>query len=319
MALKLRKDFDLTMPMAPGGQLPGDSAGESEAFGVGAPQIEARAVRHIGQWVAAVVILALLGMLAAAVYQNPFIDHRIIGKFLFAHLILKGVTVTIELTVISMVMGIVIGIALALCRETHNVVLQKFAGFYIWVFRGTPLLVQILLWGNFGLLFRHLDLGIPFTHLVAFSVSTNAVVTVFVASILALGLNEGAYMAEVVRGGILSVDSGQVDAATSLGMTHSQAMRRVVIPQATRVIIPPTGNELINLLKASSLVSVIAGGDLLTVTEQIYSQNYRTIELLIVASLWYIAVTTVANIGQHYLEKRFKRSSSRMAPKMERV
>jgi len=319
MALKLRRELVPTSPVSSDGQTVAGPADGNEEFGAGAPPIEARSVRHVGQWVAAVIVLALLGMLAAAVYQNPFINHRIIRKFLFAHLILKGVTVTIELTVISMIMGIVIGIGLALCRETNNVVLQKFAGFYIWAFRGTPLLVQILLWGNFGLLFRHLDLGVPFTHIVFASVSTNAVVTVFVASILALGLNEGAYMAEVVRGGILSVETGQVDAATSLGMTHGQAMRRIVIPQAIRVIIPPTGNELINLLKASSLVSVIAGGDLLTVTEQIYSQNYRTVELLIVASLWYISVTTVANIGQHYLEKRFKRSSSRMAPKMERV
>ena len=275
-----------------------------------APRIVAEPVRHAGQWVVAVVVVALLVMLAIAVYQNPFIDHGVIRQFLFNHLILKGVLVTIEVTVISMAMGIVIGMLLALARETRNLVLRRFVTLYVWAFRGTPLLVQILLWGNFALLFRHLVLGVPFTHLYAFSVSTNSVVTIFVASCLALGLNEGAYMAEVVRGGILAIDPGQIDAALSVGMTRGRAMRRIVLPQAIRVIIPPTGNELINLLKASSLVSVIAGGDLLTASEQIYSQNYRTVELLVVASIWYLAITTVANIGQHYLEKHYRRSDS---------
>ena len=275
-----------------------------------APLIEARPVRHLGQWIVAVVVVALLVMLAIAVYQNPFIDHGVVRQFLFNHLILKGVWVTLQVTAISMAMGVLIGVFLALARETRNVVLRKFAGLYIWLFRGTPLLVQILMWGNFALLFKHLALGVPFTHLYAFSVSTNSVVTIFFASCLALGLNEGAYMAEVVRGGILAIDQGQIDAALSLGMTRGRAMRRIVMPQAIRVIIPPTGNELINLLKASSLVSVIAGGDLLTASEQIYSQNYRTVELLVVASIWYIAITTVANIGQHYLEKHYRRSDS---------
>jgi polar amino acid transport system permease protein len=313
--LKLRKEWPQPSPRQQGGGLPGTQTGPPDAR----LQINARPVRHYGQWIAAVVITALIVMLAIAVYQNPYIDHRVIGQFLFAHLILSGLRVTIELTIISMAIGIVIGVVLGLFRQTDNVVLQKFAVLYIWAFRGTPLIVQILLWGNFGLLFRNLDLGIPFTHLIAFSVKTNSVVTVFVASILALALNEGAYMAEVVRGGILAVDRGQTDAAMSLGMTHGRAMRRIVIPQAIRVIIPPTGNELINLLKASALVSVIAGGDLLTVTEEIYSQNYRTLELLIVASLWYIAVVTVANIGQHYLEKHYRRSEAGYLQKTHRA
>lgn len=279
-----------------------------------APRIEARPVRHVGQWVVAVVAIALLVMLAIAVFQNPYIDHHAVSTFLFNHLILKGVVVTLEITAISMAMGIVIGVLLALARETRNVVLQKCAALYIWAFRGTPLLVQILLWGNFALLFKHLALGVPFTHVYAFSVATNSVVTIFVASCLALGLNEGAYMAEVVRAGILAIDRGQVDAALAIGMTRGMAMRRIVMPQAIRVIIPPTGNQLINLLKASALVSVIAGGDLLTVTEEIYSQNYRTLELLLVASFWYLAIVTVANIGQHFLERHFQRSDSAIAP-----
>lgn len=262
---------------------------------------------HVGQWVAAVVVAAALVMLGVAIYQNPYINHATIAHYQFSHAILGGLVITIELTVISMALGVLMGVVLALFRETRNVVLQRVADLYIFVFRGSPLLVQILLWGNFALLFKHLDLGVPFTHLIVASVATNSVITVFVASVLALGLNEGAYMAEVVRAGILSVDHGQVDAGLSLGMTHSRTMRLIVLPQAIRVIIPPTGNELISLLKASSLVSVIAGGDLLTVAENIYAQNYRTLELLIVASVWYLAVMIVANIGQHFLEKRFQR------------
>lgn len=306
--------------LAPGGRKAAEADGVWGPDGPPPLAIEATRVRHVGQWIAAVVVLAAVVMLGIAVYQNKFIDHKVIGNYQFSHVILQGLAVTVELTVVSMIVGIVIGIILALFRETDNVVLQRVAGLYVWIFRGTPLLVQILLWGNFGLLFKHLDLGIPFTHLILFSVNTNSVISKFTASVLALGLNEGAYMAEVVRGGILSVDSGQIDAALSVGMTRNSAMRRIVLPQAVRVVIPPTGNELINLLKASSLVSVIAGGDLLTVSENIYSQNFRTLELLIVASIWYLAVTTVANVGQHFLEKRFKRGvAGTAAPAMERA
>lgn len=270
--------------------------------------IEARHHRHIGQWVAATVVIGIGVMLAIAVYENPYISHATIARYQFSHVILDGLGVTLELTIVSMAIGMALGVILALFRETNNPVLRAASGVYIWLFRGTPLLVQILIWGNFGLLFRHIDLGIPFTHQVLVSVSTNSIITRTVASILALGLNEGAYMAEVVRGGILAVDKGQIDAALSVGMTRGGAMRRVVLPQAIRVIIPPTGNELINLLKASSLVSVIAGGDLLTVSENIYSQNFKTLELLTVASIWYLAVTSVATVAQRFLEKRLGRS-----------
>lgn len=296
-------------------------AGDSPWGPEGAPPlpIEARRVRHVGQWVAAVVVIAALVMLGVAIFQNPFIDHSVVARYQFSHVILGGLVVTLELTAISMALGIVLGVILALFRETSNFVLQRFAGLYVWVFRGTPLLVQILIWGNVGLLFRHLDFGVPFTHVILFSVSTNSLITKFVASILALGLNEGAYMAEIVRGGILAVEQGQIDAALSVGMTRNEAMRRIVLPQAVRVIIPPTGNDLINLLKASALVSVIAGGDLLTVAENIYSQNFRTLELLVVASVWYLAVTTAANIGQHFLEKRLGRGTAAGQPKWERA
>ncbi len=263
--------------------------------------------KHYGQWVTAGIVLVALALLGEALFTNPNIDHHTVLKYLVNGAILSGLKVTIELSLLAEAIGLVFGLVLALARISHNAVLSKVSWLYIWFFRGTPLLVQILFWGNFALLFRHLDLGIPDTHLIFLSVRTNAVITSFVAATLALGLNEAAYQAEVYRGGLLAVDPGQIAAARSLGMTKWQVNRHVVLPQALPAVLPPTGNQFISLLKASSLVSVIAGGDLLSQAENIYSTNYKTIELLIVASFWYIVLTSVTYVGQHYLEKRANR------------
>jgi polar amino acid transport system permease protein len=181
---------------------------------------------------------------------------------------------------------------------------------YIWVFRGTPVLVQLLFWNFISALYPTIDLGIPFGPSFIHA-DANHLISAFTAAILGLGLNEGAYMAEIVRAGILSVDEGQTQAAHSLGMTRLTTLRRIVLPQAMRVIIPPTGNETISMLKTSSLVSVIAYTELLYSVQQIYSVNYRTIPLLLVASIWYLAVTSILSIGQYYLERRYGRSLAR--------
>jgi polar amino acid transport system permease protein len=181
------------------------------------------------------------------------------------------------------------------------------AWIYIWLFRGVPLLVQIILWGFLGALYPTLFVGIPFVGVVFAHGSTSSLIGAFTAAILALGLNEVAYAAELVRAGIISVDEGQSEAAYSIGMSSGLTMRRVVLPQAMRVIIPPMGNETITMLKMTSLVSVISGQDLLTTLQKVYAQNFQVIPLLIVASLWYLALTTVLTVGQHYLEKRFGR------------
>jgi polar amino acid transport system permease protein len=269
--------------------------------------VDAVPVRHYGQALTALVVMALLVMLAVAVYQNKNIDHQTIEQYLFSRAILNGLVVTIKLTVLSVALGAVLGTLLAVFRLSGNRILAGASWLYIWAFRGTPLLVQILIWGNFGLLFKHLQLGIPFTHVIWVSVNTNTVLTGFVASILGLGLNESAYMAEVVRGGILAIDPGQAEAARAMGMSRPMTMRRIVLPQALRVIIPPTGNQLINLLKASSLVSVIAGGDLLTVADNISAANLRVIELLLVATFWYFIIVSVTSVGQFFLERRLAR------------
>jgi polar amino acid transport system permease protein len=273
-------------------------------------EIQAVPVRHPGRWIGAAVIAVLVAALARSVATNPRFEWDVVGQYLFSSRILHGLVVTLELTVLAMAIGIALGTLLALMRMSQNVLLSSVSWVYIWLLRGTPVLVQILLWYNVAALYPTVDLGIPFgpsfVHL-----NANTLITPFVAGMLALGLNEGAYMSEIVRAGIISVDEGQTDAAQALGMTRIQTMRRIVLPQAMRVIIPPTGNETISMLKTTSLVSFITVVDLLYAAQLIYSVNYKTIQLLIVASIWYLAVTSVLSIGQYYVERYFGRGSTR--------
>jgi polar amino acid transport system permease protein len=267
-------------------------------------------VRHPGRWVAAGVIAVLVAALIRSAATNPRFEWGVVGDFLFDGRILDGLVVTLELTVLSMAIGVVLGVVLALMRMSESAIVSGTSWVYIWLLRGTPVLVQILFWGFISAVYPSIDLGIPFgpsfIHLDA-----NTIITPFVAATLALGLNEGAYMSEIVRAGIISVDEGQHDAAQALGMTRLQTMRRIVLPQAMRVIIPPTGNETISMLKTTSLVAFIAVTDLLYAAQLIYSTNYKTIQLLIVVSIWYLAVTSVLSIGQYYLERYFGRGSTR--------
>jgi polar amino acid transport system permease protein len=269
-------------------------------------EIEAVPVRHWGQWIAAVIVAILVAALIRSVATNSRFQWSVVGDYLFDTRVLNGLVKTLELTVLAMAIGIALGVILALMRLSSNWLLSSTSWVYIWFFRGTPLLVQILFLNFIGALYPTIDLGIPFgpsfIHL-----HSNDVITPFVAGLLALGLNEGAYMSEIVRAGIISVDEGQFDAAKAVGMTQGQTMRRVVLPQAMRVIIPPTGNETISMLKNSSLVYVIAVTELLYSVQLIYSVTYQQIPLLIVASIWYLAATTVLSIGQYYLERHYGR------------
>lgn len=239
-----------------------------------------------------------------SIAQNPNIDHATIVRYQFAPAILAGLRTTVILAVISAAVGLVLGTVLAVMRLSQIAVLRWASATYTWAFRGTPLLVQILIWGNLALLFKRLGVYVPFTNIPLVSFDTNALITPLVASVLALGLNEAAYMSEIVRSGILSVDRGQVDAARALGLTGGVTMRRIVLPQALVIAIPPFVNQFTNLLKATSLVSVIAGGDLLTEAENIASSNLRTIELLLVASFWFLAITSLSTLGQVVVERR---------------
>jgi polar amino acid transport system permease protein len=276
-------------------------------------EIRAVPVRHPGRWVAAAVVVLILLSIAKSVATNDNFEWGLVGDYLFDQRVLEGVVKTIELTVLAMVIGIILGVLLAVMRLSPNFLISGFSGTFIWLFRGTPLLVQLLLWNNIAALYPSLDLGIPFgpsfIHL-----DPNSLITPLMAAILALGLNEGAYMAEIVRAGIISVDEGQTEAAKALGMTRGQTMRRIVLPQAMRVIIPPTGNETISMLKNTSLVAFIALADLLYSVQLIYAQNYKVIPLLIVASIWYLVMTTVLSTGQYFLERYYGRGSGRNQP-----
>jgi polar amino acid transport system permease protein len=270
-------------------------------------------VRHPGRWVAAVVVLVLLAMLVHSLFTNPNYGWATVFQYFTFHTVLVGLWHTILLTVLCMAIGVVGGAVLAVMRLSPNPVLSWVSWLYIWFFRGTPLLVQILFWGFIGALFETVGVGIPFgPEFVTFK--TQSLVTVFAAALLGLALNEAAYMAEIVRAGILSSDAGQTEAAQSLGMSRLLTMRRIVLPQAMRVIIPPTGNETISMLKNTSLVSIIAYLDLLYAAQLIYSRNYQTIPLLITASLWYLILTSVLTAGQYYVERHYARGSSRELP-----
>jgi polar amino acid transport system permease protein len=273
-------------------------------------EIRAVPVRHPGRWVAAAIVLVVSAALIRSVATNPRFEWDVVGEYLFDERILEGVRVTIELTVIAMVIGVVLGILLAVMRLSPNPLIKGASWLYVWFFRGTPVLVQILFWYYIAALYPSIDLGVPFGPSFIHG-NANTLIKAFTAAILALGLNEGAYMAEIVRAGIISVPEGQSDAARSLGMSRLQTMRRIVLPQAMRVIIPPTGNETISMLKTSSLASVIAVGELLYATQTIYSVNFKTIPLLIVASIWYLAMTSVLYVGQYYLERYYGRGFSR--------
>ncbi len=275
--------------------------------------IKAIPLRHPWRWVSAVVVLALA---AAAVYTfaaAPTLDWRVVGQYLFFPRILQGIVVTLELTIIAMAIGVSLGVLFAVMRLSVNPVLSSVSWFYIWFFRGTPVLVQIFFWYNVALILPYLKIGIPFTH-IEWIGTTNQIDSPFIAAILGLGLNEAAYMSEIVRAGIISVDQGQTEAAQALGMTRVRVMRRIVLPQAMRVILPPTGNETISMLKTSSLASIATVGELFYVQEQVASATFNVVELLIVASLWYLVMTSVLTFGQYYLERYFARGSARQLP-----
>ena len=278
-------------------------------------EIKAAPVRRPGRWISGAIIVILAVSFLRAVITNTGPNKGFqwvwVGHYLFDPRILHGVVVTLELTVLSMLIGIILGIIAAVMRLSPNPLVSGASWVYVWFFRGSPLIVQLIFWYNLAALFPSIALGIPFGPALV-HLNANTLITGFVAALLGFGLNEGAYMAEIVRAGIISVDEGQTEAAQSLGLSRLQVMRLIVLPQAMRVIVPPTGNETISMLKNTSLVIVIASVfDLLFETQQIYNANYKTIPLLIVASIWYLAMTSIAYVFQYFIERRFGRGFTR--------
>lgn len=256
--------------------------------------------RHYGRWLATVLIFIAIASVIRA-FAVGQIEWSIVAQFLTAQAILNGLVNTIIMAIAAMGLGITLGVMFAVMAMSPNPVLRGSAQGYIWFFRGTPLILQLLLWFNLALVFP--TLGIPGV----FEFRTVDVITPFVATLLGLGINQGAYTAEVVRAGILSVDQGQSEAAQAIGMPRSTILRRIVLPQAMRVIIPPVGNEFISMVKLTSLASVIQFSEILRNAQTIYFVNGRVIELLIVAAIWYIAIVSILSVGQYFLERHFSR------------
>ena len=262
-------------------------------------------LRHPWTWAASAVALLIAAGVLYSVATNPGFGWSVVMQYMLDPQVLLGLSRTLLLTIASMLIGLVLGTVLALMRLATNRLLNTLSWLYIWFFRSVPVLVQLIFWYNFGALYPAIALHVPFGPTL-FSASTNAVITPLTAALAGLGLAQAAYTAEVIRAGILSVSPGQTRAAKALGMRPATIFIRIVFPQAMRVIIPPVGNEVISMVKNTSLVSVLAMSELLYTVQLIYARTYQTIPLLIVASLWYLIVVSILSVGQHFLERHYR-------------
>jgi polar amino acid transport system permease protein len=282
--------------------------------------IKAIPVRHPGRWIASAVIAVLAAMFIHMLVTNPVFQWGFMFDNMFTPAVLRGARTTLIMTVLAMVLGVLLGIVLAVMRLSPNPVVSGAAWGYVWFFRAIPRIVLLFFIANLGALYATYDLGFPFDQqlmsLFGFEgdwrflgLNGNQIFAGFTAGLLGLALSEGAYMAEIVRAGIQSVEPGQAEAASALGMSRGKTTRRIVLPQAMRVIVPPTGNEFVNMLKTSSLAYAIQFNELLQSAVRIYSNNLAIIELLLTVSLWYLILTSVFSVFQHQLERRFSRGS----------
>ncbi|MGX9791530.1 amino acid ABC transporter permease [Mycobacterium sp. MMS18-G62] len=274
--------------------------------------IDAVPLRHPWRWVAAVVIVILVALFLYGAATNDAYGWDIYAKYLFDRRVTQGAWNTLQLTVYSMVLAIVLGVILAVMRLSPNPVFRSVSWVYLWIFRGTPIYVQLVFWGLVPTLYKSIQLGVPFGPSF-FHINLQSLSIPFLLAVLGLALNEAAYMAEIIRAGITSVPEGQSEASTALGMSWGMTMRRTVLPQAMRVIIPPTGNEVISMLKTTSLVTAVPYTlDLYGITSrEIAARLFEPIPLLLVAATWYLAITSVLMVGQYYLERHFSRGASR--------
>jgi polar amino acid transport system permease protein len=270
-------------------------------------------LRRPGRWLTAALVLVLLAMLVHTVLTNPRFQWDVVGRYFTTAAVLHGLWLTVWLTAAVMVSGYVLGTGLAVLRLSGNPILRSVSFGYVWLVRSVPPLVQLLFWYELASLYPRLSLGIPFGHEFV-TVRTAHLFTGLLAAFVGLTLDVAAFSAEIIRGGILSVDPGQAEAAAALGMRPGRIFRRVVLPQAMPAIIPASGNLLIGMLKATSIVSVIAVQDLLYSVQLIYNQNFLVIPLLLVATIWYVILTTVLSIGQHYVERHYGRGTDRVVP-----
>jgi polar amino acid transport system permease protein len=281
--------------------------GPADTPPAGPEAIKAIPVRHPGRYVSAAIALGLLGSIIYAFAQGN-INWGAVPEYFFNGRVIEGLLNTLLLTIVSMLIGIVGGILLAVMRLSKNPVTSSIAWFYIWFFRGTPVLVQLFVWFNLGIVFTYINLGPIYKDY------WSVFMTPLLTALLGLGLNEAAYMAEICRAGLLSVDEGQTEASHALGMSHAKTLRRIVIPQAMRVIVPPTGNEVINMLKTTSLVSAVGYMDLFKVAQDIGQRAGSVVEMFFLASAWYLILTSIFSVGQYYLERYYAKGSTRSLP-----
>ena len=273
----------------------------------GATLTRPRPVSSPGRPVSAVVVLILAAMLVHGLVSNEKFRWDQVAIYIFHPTVLRGIMWTLILTVVSMLIGVILAVTMAIMRQSPNPIMKGVSWTYIWFFRGTPIYTQLLFWGMLPTLYSTLSLGVPFgPELLTFD--TNTVISPAVAAILGLGLNEGAYLAEIVRSGLNAVDSGQEEAARALGMRRSQILRRIILPQAMRVIIPPTGNETISMLKTTSLVLAVPFTLEITFATQTIGQRlFLPIPLLLVAAIWYLTITSILMVIQSHIESYFGR------------
>lgn len=266
--------------------------------------------KKYGLWIGTALVLVLMFFIIRAFAVNPAFEWDVAGSYMFHPSIMRGLGNTLLLTVLIMAVAIVLGTIIAIMRVSRSAILNGFASTYVWFFRGVPALIQLIFWFNLSLLVSNISISLPYFGTV-FSVRTNDFMTPFFSAVVALALCEAGYMAEIIRAGIKSVPTGQAEAATALGMPYRVILKRITLPQAMRFVVPPTGNEAINLLKMTSLVTFIAVDDLFYSAQSIYARTFETIPLLIVVSTWYLAVVSIMSVGQYFLERHFGRSDER--------
>jgi polar amino acid transport system permease protein len=257
---------------------------------------------RVGRWFGLVIVTAIIAWVVYQIIVNPGFEWMVVRKYMLDPNVLDGVAMTIELTALVMAIGVVIGMVVALLRLSGDPLMVFCAHTFVWFFRGIPVLVQLIFWYNLASLFPQISLGIPFGGPKFYEISATMAISSFTAAMLGLGLNEAAYMAEIIRAGLLSVDHGQNEASKALGHRPWQTFRVVVLPQAMKAIVPPTGNQVIGMLKYTSIASVVALSELMHSVELIYSRTFETIPLLIVAALWYLILVSILSVAQYYVE-----------------
>ncbi|PRH84872.1 ABC transporter permease [Labrys okinawensis] len=264
------------------------------------------AVPKIGHWIGGAILAVFAVIFLQVLVTNKNMRWDVVAEYMLNPAILSGLGMTLLLTFLAMVLGLAIGVLLAIMRLSGSYVFQWVSWGWIWFFRGVPPLVQMIFWYNLALLLPEVSVGIPFGGPKLFAWNTNELITPFSAAIMGLAFTESAYAAEMIRAGIQAVNAGQTEAAATLGMTRGQTLRRIVLPQALRIVIPPIGNDTISMLKFTSLVSVLALPDLLYSAQMVYARTYQTVPLLLVATIWYLVLTTVLTVAEHAVEQRLK-------------